>query len=584
MPIHFDFGGFDPKSFTNNSGQDKADYTYDPQQSAKKPRKPIGTPVTRVLINILVTVLFGLGYFYIELPALNLQAEEFYVFVFMLCAVFCISAVVTSGFESTSANGYFGFLKKQCTIPAGIALLLVGVIAIGSLTSWVVFRADAYSKLLPMETGDFASEITEVSYNTIPMLDDASAQRLGDRKLGELSDMVSQFEVMNNYTQINYQGSPVRVTSLQYADLIKWFTNRSDGLPAYLIVDMVTQNVEVVRLDEGMKYTTAEHFSRNLYRHLRFNYPTFMFDEPVFEIDEEGTPYWVCSRIVKQIGLFGGTDIEGAVVVNAITGEHEYYEEVPDWVDRVYTADIVLEQYDYYGLYNGGFLNSIFGQRDVTVTTSGYNYLVIDEDVYVYTGITSVTSDQSNIGFILSNQRTKDTTFYSVAGAEEYSAMGSAEGEVQHLGYDATFPLLINIADQPTYFMALKDDAGLVKMYAMVNVQQYQLVATGSTVAEAEEAYRLMLAANNIIGNDEVELEYGDLLSETGIIAEIRSSVVDGNTQYFFRMEGQTTYYQISAGEAPVAVLLDVGDQVFMSYHQTSESEAITALQDITYG
>ena len=74
----------------------------------------------------------------------------------------------------------------------------------------------------------------EISYDQIPMLDEDSAARLGSRKLGELADMVSQFEILPSYTQINYQGRPVRVTSLAYGDLVKWFTNRSDG-PARLI-------------------------------------------------------------------------------------------------------------------------------------------------------------------------------------------------------------------------------------------------------------------------------------------------------------------------------------------------------------
>ena len=150
--------------------------------------------------------------------------------------------------------------------------------------------------------------------------------------------MVSQFEVMDDYTQINYQGRPVRIATLMYADVIKWMTNRSEGLPAYLIIDMVDQSVELVRLEEGIKYTTAEHFGRNLYRHLRFSYPTYMFDQPVMEINEEGVPYWICPRVVKTIGLFGGTDIQGAVLVNAITGESEYMEEVPSWVDNLYNA------------------------------------------------------------------------------------------------------------------------------------------------------------------------------------------------------------------------------------------------------
>ena len=399
----------------------------------------------------------------------------------------------------------------------------------------------------------------------IPMLDADSAERLGNRKLGELSDMVSQFEILPTYTQINYQGRPVRVTSLRYGDLIKWLTNREAGLPAYILIDMVTQDAEVVRLEEGMKYTTAEHFGRNLYRHIRFQYPTMMFDEPVFEIDEEGTPWWVCSRIVKTIGLFGGTDVNGAVLVNAITGESQYYEEVPNWVDRVYSYDIIMEQYDYYGMYHNGFLNSMFGQKDVTLTTEGWNYIAIDDDVYMYTGVTSVTSDQSNIGFILSNQRTKETHFYRVAGATERSAMESAQSQVQQMRYAATFPLLLNIAGQPTYFMSLKGDDGLVKMYAMVNVEQYQIVETGQTVAACEASYRQALANNGLIGAGQTSVE-GESREEHGIVAEIRSAVIGGDTHYYIRMEHTPGYLDFNAATTPRAVLLDKGDSILYTY------------------
>ena len=559
MPFTFNFGGFNPGDFGQGGER---------PQRERKPRKPIGTPVTRTLINIAVTALVGLVYFYVELPALNPHAEEFYFFVFLLCAVYCGCAVLTSGFQGTGARGYLGFVKKQCTIPFFVVIAMIAAIAIGSLSSWVVLRAGAYSKLLPLTTGDFVTEVEEIRYDQIPMLDSDSAARLGSRKLGELADMVSQFEILPNYTQINYKGRPVRVTSLAYGDLIKWFTNRSNGLPAYIVIDMVTQEAEVVRLDEGMKYTTAEHFSRNLYRHLRFQYPTMMFDEPVFEIDEEGTPYWVCSRIVKRIGLFGGTDVKGAVLVNAVTGEHQYYDakDVPDWVDHVYTADLIVQQYDYHGTYIHGFINSLFGQRDVTVTTDGYNYIAIGDDVYMYTGITSVVSDQSNIGFILSNQRTKETRFYSVAGAEEYSAMDSARGQVQQMNYTATFPLLLNIADQPSYFMALKDAAGLVKMYAMVNVSQYQIVATGGSVAECESNYRQMLARYNLIDPADTEPSASDQGEVTGVIADLRSAVMDGNTWYYLQLSDGTVYYTISAAEAPEAVILNVGDTVTVKY------------------
>ena len=539
----------------------------------KKPRKAIGTPLGRTLLNLAVTLLVGAVYFYVELPALNLHSGSLYVFVILLCAVYCGMAILTSGFQGNGAKGYFGFVKKQCKIPFFLALAMILTAIIGSIIGWKLIRAADYRDLLTVETGDFASEVEEISFDQIPMLDRDSASKLGNRKLGELADMVSQFEVDDDYTQINYKDRPVRVTALRYGDWIKWLNNRADGLPAYLIIDMVTQNVEVVRLEQGIRYTTAEHFSHNLQRHLRFHYPTYIFDAPAFEIDEDGNPYWVCPRLTNTIGLFGGTDVLGAVLVNAVTGETEYYKvgEIPTWVDHVYNADLIISQYDDHGTYINGFINSIFGQRDVTVTTAGYNYIALNDDVYMYTGITSVVSDESNIGFILSNQRTKETRFYSVAGAEEYSAMDSARGQVQQMNYTATFPLLLNIADQPSYFMALKDAAGLVKMYAMVNVSQYQIVATGSSVADCESSYRLMLARNGLISDSDTDVKPTGQGQVTGTIAEIRSAVVEGNTWYYLRLQDGSVYYAISAADDKNAVILSVGDQVTVTFAEGEE-------------
>lgn len=529
----------------------------------KKPRRQIKSPAARVLTNIAVTLAVGFLYFYFELPALNLQSPDFYTFVLLLCAAYCICAVFTSGFQGQGAGEYFKFVKKQCRIPFFLAIGMVALALVGSLAGSVIFRAKSYAGLLPVEDGDFAAEVDEISYDQIPMLDKYSAERLGDRKLGELSDMVSQFEVVDDYTQINYRGRPVRIATLMYADLVKWFTNRSDGLPAYLLIDMVTQNVELVRLEEGIKYTNVEHFGRNLYRHLRFHFPTYMFSNPVMEVNEEGTPYWICPRLVKTIGLFGGVDVKGAVLVNAINGECQYYEEVPPWVDNLYPAGLIVQQYDYYGMYHNGFINSIFGQRDVKVTTDDYNYIAMGDDVWVYTGVTSTGGDQSNIGFILTNQRTKESKFYSCAGATEHSAMASAQGQLQHLQYTATFPLLLNVGGQPTYFMAMKDKAQLVKQYAMVNVQQYQIVATGDTVAECEQGYLALLSQNGVVdgstglsGTETVE----------GTIAELRSAVLDGNTVVFIRLTGSELFYTVSAVDQPLAVILNEGDRVAVTF------------------
>jgi len=536
--------------------------------NSKKPGR-ISNPGARVLINILVTAIVGVGYFYYSLPALNLHDEDLYMFVGTLCVVYIICALLTWGYDfaasGNSPKEYFKFIKAQC-LPIGAALgVLILIGAVGFIISLPVFRASSYRNLLSVETGDFAAEVEEISYGQIPMLDDVSAQRLGDRKLGELDDMVSQFEVSNLYTQINYKNRPVRVTYLNYGDIIKWFNNRGRGLPAYIVVDMVTQEASVVRLSEGMKYSPSEHFGRNLYRHLRFKYPTYIFSTPIFEVDENGHPYWICPKIEKTIGLFGGTDINGAILVDAVTGQSTYYAEVPTWVDRLYSAELIVKQYNYHGTLVNGFFNSIFGQRDVTVTTEGYNYIALGDDVYMYTGVTSVGGDQSNIGFLLCNQRTKETKYYRCSGATEYSAMSSAQGVVQHLNYSATFPLLLNISGEPTYFVALKDHAQLVKMYAMVNVRQYQIVATGTSVAECERAYIALLAQHNI--TERVELPETSI---TGIIAEIRTAVLDGNSYYFLRLSDSEVFYSLSASENSIVVVLNVGDTVTID-HEVSE-------------
>lgn len=524
-----------------------------------------------ILINLIVTIVAGFIYFYVELPPINLHSAAFYSFFLFLSVVYCITAVIASGIYRQAENGktFWKLLKGSCIVPLIVIGAVFVIYVVGGLLSSVVIRSGAYAKLITVETGDFTQDIEEISFDQIPMLDRDSAEKLGDRKLGELADMVSQFEVADNYTQINYKGRPVRVTPLRYGDIFKWLNNRSAGLPAYLIIDMVTQEVDVVRLPEGMHYTTAEHFSRNLYRHLRFQYPTYIFNEPTFEIDEEGTPYWVCPRIVKRIGLFGGTDIQGAVLVNAITGESQYYTDIPTWVDGVYSAEIIMDQYDYYGTYQGGFINSLFGQKNVTVTTEGYNYIAANDDVYVYTGVTSAGSDESNIGFILTNQRTKQTTFYSIAGAEEFSAMNSAEGVVQHLNYSATFPLLLNISNQPTYFMALKDYAGLVKMYAMVNVQQYQIVATGASVEECQSNYYKLLRQNKL-DTGEAPILPADEDTVTGIVTALRSAVIDGTTMYYVTLDAGNTVYCISAGEVEKVILLNVGDRITITYEPDS--------------
>ena len=556
------------------------------KHSTSVPRKPMGR-FSRVIISLVITAVVGLIYFYVALPALNPQSGDFYSFLILLCLVYTVCVFVMSVKPADSVartpkehlREWLHFVKKSCLPVLIIAGIILAVAAVGTVLSMPLFRASAYRDLLTVEDGDFAADIAQISFSEIPTLDRASAEYLGDRQMGTLSDMVSQFEYSNDSTQINYQGRPVRVAPIGYADLIKWFTNRGDGLPAYVLVDMVTQEATVVRLNEGMKYSFSEPLNRNIMRHLRFQYPTYMFDTPQFEIDEEGRPWWIAPRVVKTIGLFGGTDISGAVLCDAITGESVYYEleDIPTWVDNVFTPDLIMQQYDFHGTLVNGFINSILGQRDVTVTTEGYNYIALNDDVYVYTGITSANADQSNLGFLLSNQRTKETKFYDAPGATEYAAQISAQGVVQDLGYVATFPLLLNIADQPTYFIPLKDQANLVKMYAMVNVAQYQIVATGDTVSQCEQEYVRMLADSGVTQPEQLPQT-----QTSGAVAEIRTAVIEGNSYYFVRLEGEELFYSISAAQNREVVTLNVGDRVTIDHAEAQEGNASSILDGYT--
>jgi len=545
----------------------------------------------KIITNLIATAIIGFIYFYLTLPAINLQSIDFYYFLITVSAIYLVIYMFLNmggikvkrvvdedgnvSFKASTDDQYSNVEKdpylakkrmKDQKFPIYIIVIVFAIIVIGSFVSSPIFYADSYTRLINIESGNFEEDIDELSYDQIPWLDKASAERLGDRKLGELADMVSQFEVATDYVQINYRDRPVRVTPLLYGDVFKWLNNYKEGLPGYVVIDMVTQDGQVVRTGEGngIKYSNSEYFFRNIMRHIRFNYPTYMFEQPVFEIDDDGNPYWICPKVVKKIGLFGGTDIDGIVVVNAITGEHVYYAngEVPQWIDNVYRANLIIQQYDYYGAYQGGFLNSIFGQKGVTMTTDGYNYLAMDDDVYMYTGITSVGRDESNVGFVWVNQRTKETKYYQIAGAHEYSAMSSAEEVVQDLNYMATFPLLLNINGQPTYFMSLKGDANLVKQYAMVNVQQYQIVAIGPTVLACEENYIKQLAENDIAIPTDTE-------NITGTVEDIRSVVINGTTHYYVKLSGAPTYYSISAGVSPNAALINVGDQIIVKYTNT---------------
>ena len=526
---------------------------------------------TKLLLILLVIAALGI-YYYAALPPVNIHSTEFWVFLFVLGILAALIFI-----KKKNLNRYELKESKGLKVILGVVALIVIVYLVGALLSSPIVNAKKYQQLMTVETREFTTDIEELSFDQIPLLDKDSAELLGDRKMGSMVDMVSQFEVDSLYSQINYQDRPVRVSPLKYASLIKWFTNQGEGIPAYIKIDMATQDTELVKMDEGMKYTTSDHFNRNIYRHLRFKYPTYIFNDLSFEVDEEGIPYWICPVKKFNIGLFGGETIGRVVLCNAITGETQDYaiEDAPQWIDRAYSADLLVQLYDYYGTLKHGFFNSVLGQKDCLHTTDGYNYLAINDDVWVYTGVTSITGDQSNVGFVLMNQRTMETRFYEVEGATEASAMSSAEGQVQNLHYTATFPLLLNISGEPTYFIALKDDAGLVKKYAMVNVQKYQIVAIGDTVSECEENYSTLMYENGI---KETPEDTRDIETIAARITKIAQGVVDGNSHYYIMVEGSDAIFDIPVVDFIDIIRYDVGDEVTIEYKEGEKSNTVLSV------
>ena len=542
------------------------------------------------LIIVLALLVIAGAYWWFH-PAINIHSTDFWGFVFIvillpLFLVFWMRSkqYKTGTKEVTKNEGK----AKTFRILSFVPVAVVALVAIGALMSMAIFpgNAEKYSNVLKTDTLEFAQDIKEVNYSEIPVIDRDSAILLGNREMGSIPEYVSQFEVSNLYSQINYQGTPVRVSPLGYADLFKWFTNREGGIPAYALVNMTTQDAEIVRLEDSpIYYSQSEPLVRNIDRHVQLSYPFYMFGEKSFEIDEDGHPWWICPVKDFTIGLFGGETISRVVLCDATTGETQdlAVADCPEWVDRVFPAELLIQQYNWWGAYNNGWLNSFLGQEGVVRTTPGtdgtlgYNYIAKDDDVWVYTGVTSATADNSIVGFVLINQRTAESHFYSVSGATEDSAMQSAEGQVQNLRYQATFPLLINVSGQPTYFMALKDDAGLVKQFAMLDIQRYQNVAVGNTVAECQKAYQALLATNGVLTEEGVDT---GSLEMQGTISTIAQAVMEGNSHFYVTLDEGEGIYDFALPGLIEIVGYKEGDTISFTYVEAEPTNPVEEILD----
>ncbi len=530
-----------------------------------------------VVLAVVILIIAAFCYWWFH-PPINIHSVDLWMFlaIFVLFPSFLVFFIFHQIYERGMGKREKNEKKAKrfkglMVVPVIVAL--VGVL--GAVASLTLFpgNAEKYSTILNTEDGDFATDIEQADYSTIPFIDRDSAVLLGNRTMGTMADYVSQFEISDLYSQINYQDAPVRVSPLNYADVFKWWSNHNTGIPAYVIVNMSTQDTQIVRLEDPIYYSDSDPFFNNVDRHVQLSHPFYIFGEKSFEIDDNGKPYWIYPVIDYTVGLFGGETVSRVVLCDASTGECQdlAIDEVPQWVDRAYPADLLIQQYNWSGALSGGWINSWLGQSGVKQTTPGsdgqlgYNYIAKDDDVWVYSGVTSATADNSIIGFVLINQRTAESKFYPVAGATEESAMSSAEGQVQNLKYEATFPLLINVDNQPTYFMALKDNAGLVKKYAMIDIQRYQNVAVGDTLEETEKSYKKLLRANGVSTDDDSGKATKTGGTATGTISLISPVVLDGNSHYYVMLNGDGTLY-----DCPVANVVDIvrfkeGDSVTLT-------------------
>lgn len=527
----------------------------------------------KTALKILISTVLLFIYYYIVLPPLNPFSVGFWFFLMIALIVYLVPfgalnifKVKRVPFGNTSHLEFKSRKKdkKQKIMLAVIAAPLV-VIVIGSIFSSTIFNAKRYASVIDVKESDFATDMPETDNVTnIALMDTPSAVIIGNRALGSLSDVVSQFVSSETYTQINYNGKPKKVSTIEYDGFFKWMGNHKNGVPGYVMVDPVANTASYNKLSKPLKYVDSAYFSEDLQRKLRFSYPTKIFGTTAFEIDEEGNPFFIVSCMAPKVGLFGALDVKEVIIFNPCDGTSELLKvgDVPRWVDIVYDGYLAEDKYDWHGMLSGGFFNSIIGNKGCKKATDDFGYLMYDDDVWYYTGVTSVTNDASNIGFIVSNARTGEYKYYPVIGAEEYSAMGAAEGEVQEKGYKASFPALINVSGKATYIMVLKDENSLVKLYALVNVEQYGLVATGSTQAEAMTAYRRLLSQNGLIEEDTTN-------KVNVTVKKIEKCVIDGNSWWYF-LCSDNNYYRKSIADDQSILFIEENDTLEISF---SESE-----------
>lgn len=535
----------------------------------------------KLLISSVSVIVFFLLFNYFLLTVVNLRYGGIYFyFAFIVVIIGLINLKLNGKFvikndtvrfvrNATVVDEDGKIIQNEGSNKVSITLFVIGgglivLLILFAIISSPLFFSDSYHDLIgEVEEKEYTADFSAVDTSQIPVVDSALAEKLGDKQLGSVIGLGSEFHV-GEFHDLYVDGKPVAVAPLEYNGFFKWINNKS-GTPGYIIVDKVSGDVELVDTYDGkdlkMKYMPSAFFSNDLNRHAYFNgHMTQGLADYALELDDNGYPYWVLTKINKNVGIIGGVDVMSVVVVDPQTGVIEEYTpaNAPEWIDTIYPKEIVIKQLDDWGVYVNGFFNSILGQKDVIKTTDG-SRRVFEDGVYHYTGLTSVGSDESTAGMAFINTRTKATTFYKMSGATENAAMDSAEGIVQNYGYSATFPIPLNVFDQATFLITLKDDKGLIKQYAFVNVTDFAKVGLGSSLSDAYFEY------GEVIDSDD-PINPGDVTTEiTGNITYIANVIIESNSVYYFMIEGSNTVYEGRYSISRELPLSSVGDNVTIS-------------------
>ena len=542
--------------------------------------------ITLRIIGLVITVLVGMGINYLALPAWNLRNPSLWSF---LIVISIIGAIIECVIESSSKNSKkkvkHKYIGTQATLI--VAGILFVILLLGFVTSWPMFSASKYQAMTDIKEGNFEQDINQVdNVSNISIVDMETAEHLGDRTIGSIKNS-AWYEVDNEYNLIDYNGELYRISSLNYGGFFKYNKANKTGIPGYVLVNTSTQEAKFIELTAPIKYSPSAYWSYDLKRHLRNEYPSYIFGKSFFEIDEEGIPYYITSVINPTIGMFGGQKEETFIITNATSGECKEYtsDQLPEWVDHAYSLDYLMRITENNLTYINGFWNSIFSQTNVLNTTyfyrnmeigfEGYNTAITSNgEIVFYTGLTPASNAESNVGFILANPKTGEVIRYTCSGAEESSAQASAESLVQDLRYVATFPTILNVNGEETYFMLLKDKAGLVQRYALCNVKNYTKVVQAETLKDAVNLYLEKVGVEN---NQNKEVQ-----NISGKITELYNAEIEGNTYYYFKIENSDNLYMSSIQNSNKQVLLKIGTKINIDYVTTSEI-GVCLVQNIVF-